>query len=68
MNMIVKFAGAAALAAALLQVPAFAQDASIKIPEQKVDETLRAKLPEAIRTAGKMISVNNGSFPPSPHA
>ena len=64
MTMIVKFAGVAALAVSLLQTPAFAQDASIKIPEQKVDEALRAKLPEAIRTAGKMISVNNGSFPP----
>jgi polar amino acid transport system substrate-binding protein len=30
----------------------------------KVDEALRAKLPEEIRKAGKMIAVNNGSFPP----
>jgi polar amino acid transport system substrate-binding protein len=41
---------------------AFAQDAVI--PKQKVDESLRARLPESIRTSGKMISVNNGSFPP----
>ena len=32
MTMIVKLAGAASLAAMLLQSPAFAQDASIKIP------------------------------------
>jgi polar amino acid transport system substrate-binding protein len=64
MKTIVKLAGAFALAAALAHGPAQAQDATIKIPEQKVDEALRAKLPEAIRSAGKMISVNNGSFPP----
>ena len=29
-----------------------------------MNEQLRARLPEAIRTEGKMISVNNGSFPP----
>lgn len=34
------------------------------VPAQKLDETLRAKLPEEIRKAGKMIAVNNGSFPP----
>lgn len=34
------------------------------VPPQKLDETLRAKLPEDIRKAGKMIAVNNGSFPP----
>lgn len=34
------------------------------IPAQKPDEALRAKLPEEIRKAGKMIAVNNGSFPP----
>ncbi|WP_293853612.1 ABC transporter substrate-binding protein [uncultured Alsobacter sp.] len=34
------------------------------IPAQKVDEALRAKLPEEIRKAGKMTAVNNGSFPP----
>ena len=34
------------------------------VPAQKLDETLRAKLPEDIRKAGKMIAVNNGSFPP----
>ncbi|WP_460449764.1 ABC transporter substrate-binding protein [Alsobacter sp. SYSU BS001988] len=33
-------------------------------PAQKVDENLRARLPEEIRKAGKMTAVNNGSFPP----
>ncbi|MGO4170994.1 ABC transporter substrate-binding protein [Bosea sp. TAF32] len=47
-----------------MQGAAQAQDQSIQIPKQKVDEALRAKLPETIRSAGKMISVNNGSFPP----
>jgi len=31
---------------------------------QTVDEALRARLPADIRAAGKMVSVNNGSFPP----
>lgn len=34
------------------------------VPAQKPDEALRARLPEDIRKAGKMIAVNNGSFPP----
>ncbi|AYG63768.1 ABC transporter substrate-binding protein [Rhizobium jaguaris] len=52
------------LAAAGLMISgsAFAQDASL--PKLSVNADLRAKLPEAIRTAGRMISVNNGSFPP----
>ena len=33
-------------------------------PAQKLDEGLRARLPEDIRKAGKMTAVNNGSFPP----
>lgn len=40
----------------------YAQDATI--PKQTVNEQLRARLPENIRAEGKMISVNNGSFPP----
>jgi len=64
MKTIVKLAGAVAFSVALLQGAAQAQDQSIQIPKQKVDEALRAKLPETIRSAGKMISVNNGSFPP----
>ncbi|GHC70135.1 ABC transporter substrate-binding protein [Limoniibacter endophyticus] len=51
----------AALAAFAFAAPALAQDV---LPEIKVNEELRAKLPENIRTAGSMISVNNGSFPP----
>jgi polar amino acid transport system substrate-binding protein len=51
-----------ALAGLMMSGTVFAQDAAI--PKQKVDEALRAKLPEKIRTDGKMISVNNGSFPP----
>lgn len=64
MKTIVKLAGAVALSVALMQGAAQAQDQAIQIPKQKVDEALRAKLPDAIRSAGKMISVNNGSFPP----
>jgi polar amino acid transport system substrate-binding protein len=59
-----KFAGALAVATVLLHGLAAAQDATIQIPAQKVDEALRTRLPDAIRTAGKMVAVNNGSFPP----
>ncbi len=52
------------LTACGLVAPAHAQDASVKIPAQKVDPALRAQLPEAIRTAGKLVSANNSSFPP----
>ncbi|MGJ0191829.1 ABC transporter substrate-binding protein [Pantoea sp. RRHST58] len=43
------------------------------IPTQQVDQGLHDRLPDAIKQAGKMISVNNGSFPPyeivnGPHA
>jgi polar amino acid transport system substrate-binding protein len=34
------------------------------IQKQTVNEQLRARLPEAILKEGKMVSVNNGSFPP----
>ena len=54
-------ASAVALA---MSAPAFAQNASGEVPQQKVNEELRAKLPEEIRSANKMISVNSGSFPP----
>ncbi|OHV82711.1 ABC transporter substrate-binding protein [Rhizobium sp. LCM 4573] len=46
----------------LLASPTLGQDAAI--PKLSVNEELRARLPENIRTEGKMISVNNGSFPP----
>jgi len=45
--------------------PVLAQTAPAgEIPQQKVDEALRAKLPEVIKTSNKLISVNSGSFPP----
>ena len=47
-----------------MAAPALAQDASIKVPAHTVDQALRAKLPQEIRDAGELISVNSGSFPP----
>lgn len=47
-------------ALATLATPVLAQTAA----PLKVDEALRARLPEDIRKAGKMVAVNNGSFPP----
>ncbi|MEY4933322.1 MAG: hypothetical protein RLZZ403_1642, partial [Pseudomonadota bacterium] len=55
---------AALLACVVVAMPASAQDASVRIPAQKVDAALRAMLPENIRKAGKLISANNSSFPP----
>jgi polar amino acid transport system substrate-binding protein len=49
----------ASLAAVLAQT-ALAQD----VKPQSVNEELRARLPEDIRKEGKMVAVNNGSFPP----
>jgi len=46
----------------MLAGPAFAQGGNV--PSQTVNEKLRARLPEKIRMEGRMISVNNGSFPP----
>lgn len=51
-----------ALASLLMTSAAIAQDAGL--PKLSVKEELHAKLPKDIKTAGKMISVNNGSFPP----
>lgn len=51
-----------AFAGVMVSSAALAQDAAL--PKLSVNEELKAKLPESIRTAGKMISVNNGSFPP----
>lgn len=34
------------------------------MPQQQVDKTLHDQLPDKIRTAGKIVAVNNGSFPP----
>ncbi|MER8500134.1 ABC transporter substrate-binding protein [Mesorhizobium sp. M0208] len=44
----------------MLAQASFAQD----VQKQSVNEDLRARLPEEIRTAGKITAVNNGSFPP----
>lgn len=65
-----KIATAIALALGLTASLAQAADA---IPEVKVDQALHDRLPADIKSAGKMISVNNGSFPPyeivtGPHA
>ncbi|MCG7504121.1 ABC transporter substrate-binding protein [Mesorhizobium retamae] len=50
----------AALTAILAANAAWSQD----IQRQSQDDALRARLPQEIRDAGKMIAVNNGSFPP----
>lgn len=57
-----KLIASAALAGLILAGPALAETAAI--PKQSVNEELRARLPEKIRSEGKMTSVNNGSFPP----
>lgn len=54
---------ATAIALALGLSAGFAQAADA-IPAQKVDQALHDRLPADIKSAGKMISVNNGSFPP----
>jgi polar amino acid transport system substrate-binding protein len=51
-----------AFASVTISGAALAQDAAL--PKLSVNEELRARLPEQIRTDGKMIDVNNGSFPP----
>lgn len=50
----------AAFTTFLVAAPALAED----MPKLAVDDALRARLPEKIRTENKMVSVNNGSFPP----
>ncbi|ERK18233.1 MAG: ABC transporter substrate-binding protein [Pantoea sp.] len=52
-----------AIALALGLTASFAQAADA-IPSQKVDQALHDRLPAEIKSAGKMIAVNNGSFPP----
>lgn len=52
-----------AIALALGLTASFAQAADA-IPTQKVDQALHDRLPAEIKSAGKMIAVNNGSFPP----
>jgi polar amino acid transport system substrate-binding protein len=57
-----KLIASVTVAALMLAGPVLAQE--VAIPKQSVNEQLRARLPENIRADGKMISVNNGSFPP----
>ncbi|WP_374567445.1 ABC transporter substrate-binding protein [Nitratireductor sp. ZSWI3] len=54
----------ASTALAVLALGSVAKAEEASLPALEKDEALHARLPEAIRTAGKMISVNNGSFPP----
>lgn len=54
---------ATAIALSLGLTACFAQAADT-IPAQKVDQALHDRLPAEIKSSGKMISVNNGSFPP----
>lgn len=49
------------LALGLMTGAAQAADA---LPVQKMDQALHDRLPAEIKASGKMISVNNGSFPP----
>ncbi|TCO18015.1 polar amino acid transport system substrate-binding protein [Kribbella steppae] len=48
-------------------VPTSGSDAkapAAAIPQQQVDKALQDKLPAKVKTAGKIVAVNNGSFPP----
>lgn len=58
--MYLKLSASIAVVGMLMSSVALAQD----VPKLAMDEALHARLPEEIKTAGKMISVNNGSFPP----
>ncbi|MFD2440364.1 hypothetical protein ACFSS8_10335 [Paracoccus kondratievae] len=51
---------AALISGAVLASAAAAQD----LPEVTMDQSLHDRLPQKIRDAGSMISVNNGSFLP----
>lgn len=42
----------------------FSIASEVAIPQQKTNENLRAKLPAKNIESGKIVSVNNGSFPP----
>ncbi|WP_312053655.1 ABC transporter substrate-binding protein [Pantoea brenneri] len=52
-----------ALTLALSLAASLAQAADT-LPTQTVDQALHDRLPDQIKKAGRMISVNNGSFPP----
>lgn len=58
--MIKQFAKSFVLLTTLFSTYVLAQD----IPVQKVNEALRAKLPDSIKQSNVMISVYSGSFPP----
>lgn len=49
---------------ALLAVSGLAQAQESTLPAIEKNQELHDRLPEKFRTAGKMVSVNNGSFPP----
>ncbi|RRH76242.1 ABC transporter substrate-binding protein [Falsigemmobacter faecalis] len=51
-------------ATALLAVSGVALAQQSNLPPLSKNQALHDQLPEKFRTAGKMISVNNGSFPP----
>ncbi|MGO7425680.1 ABC transporter substrate-binding protein, partial [Rhizobium ruizarguesonis] len=57
-----KLIASAALLGLMMTTSVFAEETAV--PKQTVNDSLRARLPEKIRTDGKMISVNNGYFPP----
>src|SRR4051794_17301891 len=55
----------ASVIATAISAPVLAQTApAVQIPQQKINEELRVKLPEEIKTSNKLVSVNSGSFPP----
>ncbi|RWR07488.1 ABC transporter substrate-binding protein [Sinirhodobacter populi] len=48
--------------ALLCATPVLAQEAAL--PEITMDQALHDRLPDAVKSKGRMVSVNNGSFPP----
>lgn len=50
--------------ALMLTTLSAANHAAEAIPVQKMDPALHDRLPDTVKSAGKMTSVNNGSFPP----
>ncbi|ACS84202.1 extracellular solute-binding protein family 3 [Musicola paradisiaca Ech703] len=59
--MMKKSAYALALALGMVTGVGYAAES---IPVQKVDQALHDRLPDDIKQAGKIVAVNNGSFPP----
>lgn len=56
-----KIMGSLVMTLGMMGAAAQAADA---IPVQTVDQALHDRLPDAVKKSGKIISVNNGSFPP----